>query len=83
MALPFRSTISWPTTLIDHIRGEQGRLDILVNDIWGGGELFEWSKPVWDHDLQNGLRMLRLGVDTHLITAHFLGPEVGQAKINL
>ena len=60
--------------LIDHIRGEQGRLDILVNDIWGGEKLFEWNKPIWDHDLQNGLRMLRLGVDTHLITAHYALP---------
>lgn len=57
--------------LVDRIRAEQGRLDILVNDIWGGEKLFEWDKPVWDHDLQNGLRMLRLAIDTHLITAHY------------
>ena len=56
--------------LVDRIRAEQGRLDILVNDVWGGETLFEWNKPVWDHDLANGLRLLRLGIDTHLITAH-------------
>ncbi|AEQ51065.1 SDR family oxidoreductase [Pelagibacterium halotolerans] len=61
-------------TLIERIRTEQGRLDILVNDIWGGEKLFEWNKPVWDHDLDNGLRLLRLGIDTHLITAHFALP---------
>ncbi len=60
--------------LVDRIRAEQDRLDILVNDIWGGETLFEWNKPVWDHDLQNGLRMLRLGIDTHLITAHHALP---------
>ena len=60
--------------LIDRIRSEQGRLDVLVNDVWGGEKLFEWSKPVWDHDLQNGLRLLRLAIDTHLITAHFALP---------
>lgn len=60
--------------LIERIRAEQGRLDILVNDIWGGEKLFEWNKPVWDHNLENGLRLLRLGVDTHLITAHFALP---------
>jgi NAD(P)-dependent dehydrogenase (short-subunit alcohol dehydrogenase family) len=60
--------------LVERIRDEQGRLDILVNDIWGGEKLFEWDKPVWDHDLENGLRMLRLGIDTHLITAHFALP---------
>jgi NAD(P)-dependent dehydrogenase (short-subunit alcohol dehydrogenase family) len=60
--------------LVARIRAEQGRLDVLVNDIWGGENLFEWNKPVWDHDLANGLRMLRLGVDTHLITAHHALP---------
>jgi NAD(P)-dependent dehydrogenase (short-subunit alcohol dehydrogenase family) len=60
--------------LVDRIRAEQGRLDVLVNDIWGGEKLFEWNKPVWEHDLTNGLRMLRLGIDTHLITAHYALP---------
>ncbi|RJG43637.1 SDR family oxidoreductase [Mesorhizobium sp. DCY119] len=60
--------------LVARIRAEQGRLDVLVNDVWGGEKLFEWNKPVWDHDLENGLRMLRLAVDTHLITAHHALP---------
>ena len=51
-----------------------GRLDVLVNDIWGGELLFEWDTPVWEHDLQNGLRILRLAIDTHLITSHFALP---------
>ena len=60
--------------LVDRIRSGHGRLDVLVNDIWGGELLFEWDKPVWDHDLDNGLRLLRLGIDTHLITAHYALP---------
>ncbi|THK34373.1 SDR family oxidoreductase [Ensifer sp. MPMI2T] len=60
--------------LVDRIRQERGRLDILVNDIWGGERLFEWNKPVWDHNLENGLRILRLATDTHLITAHYALP---------
>jgi NAD(P)-dependent dehydrogenase (short-subunit alcohol dehydrogenase family) len=60
--------------VVDRIRKDEGRLDILVNDIWGGEKLFEWNKPVWEHDLANGLRLLRLGIDTHLITAHFALP---------
>jgi NAD(P)-dependent dehydrogenase (short-subunit alcohol dehydrogenase family) len=63
-------------TLVDRIRAEQGRLDVLVNDMWGGEKLFEWNKPVWEHDLRNGLRLLTLGVHTHLITAHFALPLV-------
>lgn len=48
--------------LVDRIRAEQGHLDVLVNDLWGGENLKEWNnKPVWEHDLQNGLRMLSLG----------------------
>jgi len=57
--------------LVARIRAEQGRLDILINDVWGGEKLFEWDKPVWEHDLKNGLRLLTLGVHTHLITAHY------------
>jgi NAD(P)-dependent dehydrogenase (short-subunit alcohol dehydrogenase family) len=60
--------------LVTRIRTDHGRLDILVNDIWGGEKLFEWNKPVWEHDLHNGLRLLRLAIDTHLITAHFALP---------
>jgi NAD(P)-dependent dehydrogenase (short-subunit alcohol dehydrogenase family) len=60
--------------LIERIDGESGRLDVLVNDIWGGETLFEWEKPIWEHDLDKGLRLLRLAVDTHLITSHFALP---------
>ncbi len=60
--------------LVARIDSEQGRLDVLVNDIWGGERLFEWDTPVWEHDLDNGLRMLRLAIDTHLITSHFALP---------
>jgi NAD(P)-dependent dehydrogenase (short-subunit alcohol dehydrogenase family) len=62
--------------LAQRIDSEQGRLDVLVNDIWGGELLFEWDKPVWEHDLDRGLRLLRLAVDTHLITSHFMLPLV-------
>jgi NAD(P)-dependent dehydrogenase (short-subunit alcohol dehydrogenase family) len=41
-----------------------------VNDIWGAEHLFEWNKPIWEHDLDRGLRVLRLAIDTHLITSH-------------
>jgi hypothetical protein len=50
--------------LVERIRAEQGRLDVLVNDLRGGEKLKEWNKAVWQHDLENGLRLLRLGVET-------------------
>ncbi len=60
--------------LVRRIEGERGRLDVLVNDIWGAEKLFAWDTPVWQHDLTAGLRILRLAVDTHLITSHFALP---------
>lgn len=55
--------------LVDHIGSKHGKLDVLVNDIFGGDRYAQWDKPLWEHDLAGGLRMLRMGVDTHLITA--------------
>ena len=66
--------------LAHDIRGAHGHIDILVNDIWGAevlkGGPSEWNTPIWNHDLEKGLRILRLGVDTHLITSHHLLPLV-------
>jgi NAD(P)-dependent dehydrogenase (short-subunit alcohol dehydrogenase family) len=66
--------------LADELRRTHGRIDILVNDIWGAevlkGGPSEWNTPVWKHDLEKGLRILRLGIDTHLITSHYLLPLV-------
>jgi len=60
--------------LVSRIENEEGRLDILVNDIWGGDYLIEWNVPVWEHSLESGLHMLRLAIDTHIITSHFALP---------
>jgi NAD(P)-dependent dehydrogenase (short-subunit alcohol dehydrogenase family) len=60
--------------LVERIEADHGRLDILVNDIWGAEHLFEWDTPVWEHDLDRGLRLLRLAIDTHLVTAHHALP---------
>jgi NAD(P)-dependent dehydrogenase (short-subunit alcohol dehydrogenase family) len=60
--------------LVARIDAERGRLDVLVNGIWGGEHLVEWHTPLWEHDLAAGLRLLRLAVDTHLITSHHALP---------
>ena len=54
--------------LLATIEREHGRLDVLVNDIFGGDRYMEWDKPLWEHDWPGGLRMLQMGVHTHLIT---------------
>jgi NAD(P)-dependent dehydrogenase (short-subunit alcohol dehydrogenase family) len=60
--------------LIERIDQEHGRLDVLVNDIFDGGRYAEFGTTLWEHDLTAGLRMLRIGIDTHAITSHFALP---------
>jgi NAD(P)-dependent dehydrogenase (short-subunit alcohol dehydrogenase family) len=55
--------------LLAGIERDRGRLDVLVNDIFGGDRYMEWDKPLWEHDWAGGLRMLQMGVHTHLITS--------------
>jgi NAD(P)-dependent dehydrogenase (short-subunit alcohol dehydrogenase family) len=59
--------------LVQRIRSEQGRLDILVNDIWGSEELHEW-KPFLEHSLDKGLLMLQRAINTHIITSRYAAP---------
>jgi NAD(P)-dependent dehydrogenase (short-subunit alcohol dehydrogenase family) len=64
--------------LAAELRAEHGRIDVLVNDIWGA-ELLKggppaWNKPIWEVDLDKGLRTLRLAIDTHLVTSHHVLP---------
>ncbi|MFC6884560.1 MULTISPECIES: SDR family oxidoreductase [Actinomadura] len=60
--------------LVERIDAEHGRLDVLVNNIWGGELIFSWDAKLWEHDLDKGLRVLRLAVDTHIITSHHALP---------
>jgi NAD(P)-dependent dehydrogenase (short-subunit alcohol dehydrogenase family) len=59
--------------LVARIEREQGALHVLVNDIWGATRM-EWDKSAWESSLEYGLHTLRLGIDTHAITAHFAIP---------
>ena len=79
---------------MERIRGDHGRLDILVNDVWGGDPFVEWGKTVWEHPLDATLGVVRNGVETHLITSHFAIPlmlegsgglvvEVGDGKYDV
>ena len=62
------------SALFERIQAERGRLDILVNDIWGGDALTEWEKPFWELSIEKGLLMLRRGVHTHIITSRYAVP---------
>jgi NAD(P)-dependent dehydrogenase (short-subunit alcohol dehydrogenase family) len=64
--------------LAERVHNEFGKIDILVNDIWGAellkGGPSEWNTPVWKLDLEKGLRILRLAIDTHIITSKYFLP---------
>jgi NAD(P)-dependent dehydrogenase (short-subunit alcohol dehydrogenase family) len=61
--------------LAGRIAAEQdGRLDILVNSVWGGDPLADWEHPLWEQDLDKGLRLLRQAVETHVITSRYALP---------
>jgi NAD(P)-dependent dehydrogenase (short-subunit alcohol dehydrogenase family) len=60
--------------LVARIEHEERRLDLLVNDIFGGDRYMQWDKPLWEHDWPGGLRILQMGVHTHLITCRAAVP---------
>ncbi|WP_189308236.1 SDR family oxidoreductase [Streptomyces albospinus] len=60
--------------LTERIDKEQGRLDVLVNAVWGGDGLVEHGKKMWECDMDKGLRMLQLGVETHFVTSRYALP---------
>lgn len=58
--------------LFEKVRAEQdGQLDVLVNDIWGGESLVEWGVPFWEMDVGKGLKMLERAIFTHIITSRY------------
>jgi NAD(P)-dependent dehydrogenase (short-subunit alcohol dehydrogenase family) len=65
--------------LFERVKAEQKRLDVLVNDVWGGDELTEFGKPFWQVSLPKGRLMLERAIYSHIVTSHFAGPLLIQA----
>ncbi|RKE17611.1 SDR family oxidoreductase [Streptomyces sp. TLI_171] len=76
--IPVRTDHSDPAqvrALVERIAADQdGRLDLLVNSVWGGDPLTDWEHPLWEQDLDTGLRLLRQAVETHVITSRYALP---------
>lgn len=75
--------VSEVENLFTRIREEQNRLDILVNDVWGGDKLTEWSTPFWELSTENGLRMLEQAVHSHIITSRIGVPMMVERNAGL
>ncbi len=67
--------------LLAGIKRRHKELDILVNDVWGGDAPTEFGKTFWTVNLENGLRMLRQAIHSHIITSHYAAPlMLGRAR---
>lgn len=67
--------------LVARIKREQGGIDILINDVWGGDALTEWGKPFWKLDLKKGFAMIERAVFSHIITSRYAVPlMLGRGK---
>lgn len=67
----------------ERVKLERGRLDILVNDVWGGDELTEWGKPFWELDIQKGLLLQTRAVYSHIITSRYATPLMVEQRQGL
>ncbi|MEU6866786.1 SDR family oxidoreductase [Streptomyces sp. NPDC046876] len=87
LGIPVRTDHSRPDevrALVDRIASDQdGRLDVLVNSVWGGDPLTDWEHPLWEQDLDTGLRLLRQAVETHVITSRYALPLLVARKSGL
>jgi NAD(P)-dependent dehydrogenase (short-subunit alcohol dehydrogenase family) len=69
--------------LFERVKLEHGRLDILVNDIWGGEKLVEWGKRFWELDLAQAFKLIERSIFTHVITSRYGVPLMIQTGAGL
>lgn len=69
--------------LVERIASESGRLDVLVNDIWGSESLVEWGKPFWELDVERAFAVIGSALRAHLITSRFATPLMVAARRGL
>ena len=69
--------------LIERIASESGRLDVLVNDIWGSEALVEWGKPFWELDVERAFAVMTGALRAHLVTSRFAVPLMVAARRGL
>jgi NAD(P)-dependent dehydrogenase (short-subunit alcohol dehydrogenase family) len=62
--------------LFARVHREQGRLDLLVNNAWGGHESFDgvFDAPFWEQPLAHWDTMFDRGVRNHLLASRYAAP---------
>jgi NAD(P)-dependent dehydrogenase (short-subunit alcohol dehydrogenase family) len=60
--------------LFERVKLEHGRLDVLVNDIWGGEKLIDWGKKFWELEPAKTFKLIERAIFTHIITARYATP---------
>jgi NAD(P)-dependent dehydrogenase (short-subunit alcohol dehydrogenase family) len=63
--------------LFARVKQEQGRLDVLVNNAWGGYESHDWSRfvaPFWEQPMRHWSGMFESGVRAHLLATRLAVP---------
>lgn len=73
-------------SLFQRIESESGRLDILVNNVWGGYEghrLDEFLSPFWEQPLRYWQSMFESGVRAHYMATRFAAPLMIRQKSGL
>lgn len=61
-------------SLVERVRSDHGRLDVLVNDVWGGDALTEFGKTFWQVNVAHGRKMIDQAIWSHILTSHFAAP---------
>jgi NAD(P)-dependent dehydrogenase (short-subunit alcohol dehydrogenase family) len=69
--------------LAERVRNESGRLDVLVNSIWGADPMVDWAQRFWEIDLSKVRAYLDQTLVSHLITNRHLAPLMIEADRGL
>ncbi len=69
--------------LAARVRNETGRLDVLVNSIWGADPMLDWSHRFWEIDFTKVHAYLDQTLISHMMTSRCLVPIMIEAQRGL
>jgi NAD(P)-dependent dehydrogenase (short-subunit alcohol dehydrogenase family) len=71
--------------LFERVERDHGRIDLLVNNAWGGHEVFNgvFDAPFWEHPLEQWDAMFDRGVRNHLVASRHAAPRMVRQRRGL